>query len=175
DHQIADTVLLGAAILGTVWALTPTVMFALGLTRFRIVVSQEPSAAEPTTDDPDYERRYQQFRELGFLPIGTTIETCWFSNPIRWYRKSLRPLRWLATPDGRFLASFHRLIAAEPVRFGIVTLLSDAGMVRTTCPGVGKHRLEGNRLRIELLNVEPAELLAQHQEHVHAFCQSRNL
>jgi hypothetical protein len=175
DREIADAALLVVAILGTAWVLTPALMFALGLTRFRIVVSQESSAAEPKSDDPDYERRYRQFLELGFLPIGTTIETCWFSNPIRWYRKSLRPLRWLATPDGRFLASFHRLIATEPVRFGIVTLLSENGMVRTTCPGVGKHRLRGNRLRIELPDVEPAELFARHQEHVHDFCQPRGL
>src|SRR5262249_47823461 len=113
DHQIADLVLIVAAVLGTVWVLTPVVMFALGLTRFRILVSEEPSAAEPTSDDVDYERRYRQFRELGFLPIGTTIEICWFSNPIKWYRRSLRPLRWLATSDGRFLVSFHRLIPTE--------------------------------------------------------------
>lgn len=175
DYQIADTLLLIAAILGTAWVLTPTLMFGLGLTRFRIVVSQESSAAEPTSDDTDYGRRYRQFLKLGFHPIGTTIETCWFSNPIKWYRKSLRPLRWLATPDGRYLASFHRLLATEPIRFGIVTLLSENGMVRTTTPGVGKHRLEGNRLRIEMLNVEPAELFARHQEQVDAFCQSRNL
>jgi hypothetical protein len=175
DQTLADAVLLVAAFLGTAWVLTPMVMFALGLTRFRILVSEEPSAAEPTNDDPDYERRYRQFRELGFLPIGTTIETCWFSNPIKWYRQSLRPLRWLATPDGRFLASFHRLLPTEPVRFGIVTLLSDSGMVRTTCPGVGKDRLEGNRLRIEVSRVEPAELFARHQEHVAAFSQSRGL
>src|SRR5262249_16426172 len=116
-----------------------------------------------------------QFRELGFLPIGTTIEICWFSNPIKWYRRSLRPLRWLATSDGRFLVSFHRLIPTEPVRFGIVTLLSENGMVRTTCPGVGKHHLEENRLRIEVPNAEPAELFARHQAHVNAFCQARGL
>src|SRR5262249_54075518 len=136
---------------------------------------EQPTEAEPTDDDPDYERRFQQFLKLDFRPVGTTIETGWFLNPIKWYRKSLRPLRWLATPDGRFLASFHRLVATEPVRFGIVTLLSEEGMVRTTCPGVGKHRLEGNRLRIEVPNVEPAELFARHQEHVASFCQSHGL
>jgi hypothetical protein len=175
DRQIVDTVLLVVAILGAVWVLTPVVMFATGQTRFRILVSEQPDAAEPTDDDADYVRRYQQFRELGFRPVGTTIETCWFINPIKWYRKSLRPLRWLATPDGRYLASFHRLIPTEPVRFGIVTLLSEEGMVRTTCPGVGRHRLEGHRLRIEVPNVEPAELFAQHQEHVASFCQAHGL
>ena len=61
----------------------------------------------------------------------------------------------------------------EPIRFGIVTLLSDSGMVRTTCPGVGKHRLVDNRLRIEIPKAEPAELFARHQEHVDGFCQAR--
>jgi hypothetical protein len=175
DRQIPDIVLLVAATLGAVWVLTPAVMFAMRQTRFRILVSEQSAAAEPTDDDPDYERRYRQFLELGFRPIGTTVETCWFINPIKWYRKSLRPLRWLATPDGRYLASFHRLIATEPVRFGILTLLSEEGMVRTTCPGVGKHRLEGNRLRIEVPNVEPAELFARHQEHVASFCEAHGL
>src|SRR5438094_3155299 len=109
DYPMVDVVLLVGALLGSAWVLTPVVMFALGLTRFRIRVTQEPTMAEPTSDDPDYERRYQQFRELGFVPVGTTIEICWFINPIKWYRQSLRPLRWLATADGRFLASFHRL------------------------------------------------------------------
>ena len=175
DRQIVDTVLFAVAILGAVWVLTPAVMFAMRLTRFRIIVSKEPADAEPTDDDQDYERRYRQFLELGFRPVGTMVETCWFINPIKWYRKSLRPNRWLATPDGRYLASFHRLIATEPVRFGIVTLLSDKGMVHTTCPGVGEDRLEGNRLRIEVPNVEPAELFARHQEHVATFCQAHGL
>lgn len=175
ERQIVDIALLVGAIVGTVWVLTPALMFALGLTRFRILVSEDPKAAEPLGDDPNYELRYRQFLELGFRPVGTTIETCWFINPIKWYRRSIRPLRWLASSDGRFLASFHRLIPTEPVRFGIVTLLTDNGMVRTTCPGVGKQSLVENRLRVEMPNAEPKELFARHQEQVRAFCEQQGL
>ena len=41
--------------------------------------------------------------------------------------------------------------------------------------GVGKNRLEGNRLWIEVPNVEPAELFDQHKQHVNVFCQESGL
>jgi hypothetical protein len=170
DPLITDFLLIAVSVGGAIWVLIPAVMFGLGLTRFRIEVTEEPAGAEPAEDDPDYRRRFQQFAELGFRPVGTTVEICWFMNPIKWYRRSIRPLRWLSSSDGRYLVSFHRLIPTEPIRFGIVTLLTNEGMVRTTCPGVGKNHLEGNRLRIEVPNVEAAELFDRHKEHVQAFC-----
>jgi len=64
-------------------------MFALGFTRVKFLVNDDPAYAEPSADDPDYIRRCRQFRQLGFQPVGTVDETVWFINPIKWYRQSL--------------------------------------------------------------------------------------
>ena len=94
DPLITDFLLIAGGVSGAIWVLVPAVMFGLGFTRFHIEVTDEPAGAEPTEDDPDYRRRFHQFAELGFRPAGTTVEICWFMNPLKWYRKSVRPA-WL--------------------------------------------------------------------------------
>jgi len=174
DSQLLDLLLLCAAIAGAIWVFGPPLMFALGLIRVRFLISEDPAAAEPTADDPNFARRYRQFLALGFQPAGTVNETCWFINPMKWYRRSRQPVRWLAAADGKCFATFHRLVPSEPVRFGVVTLTSEGGHVRTTCPGVGEHRADGKYLKVSLRNVEPAELLAAHRDHVDVFCRQRD-
>ncbi len=130
---------------------------------------------EPRGDDPDYERRYRQFEALGFRPVGTTRETAWFMFPFHWRWRS-RGSRWMRNDDGTMLVSFHRLIADEPLHFGALTLTSGEGLVRTTCPGAGVDSYpEVNFGRFELRNVEPAELVEEHQRNVDAFCREQGL
>src|SRR5262249_11072823 len=128
----------------------------------------DPGAVAPKGDDADYERRYQQFAALGFQPIGTSHETCWFINSHKWYWRS-RGTRWMAKPDGLTLVTFHRMLADEPVRYGAVTVFERGGLVRTACPGAGATIDTDTYLRVEFPDIEPAELLAKHAEHVEAF------
>jgi hypothetical protein len=173
ELSIADILLLALAGLGTLWALIPPVAFLLGATRLHHDVREESALAEPSEADPDYAHRFQQFSELGFRPAGAIVEKGWFINATEWsYQSGVN--RWLAQPDGQAFASFHRL-ADEPVRFGLFTVLSDGGMVRTTCPGAGLQTMEGNWLRVEVQNVEPAELLERHRKNVELFCSKRGL
>jgi hypothetical protein len=173
---VGDVVLYVIAALALVWALVPAVAFALGGARVRKELRRDPARAEPRADDPDHARRYQQFWELGFRPVGVTRETCWFMNATRWYWHSLEWSYWMQRPDDGMLVSFHRLLPDEPVRFGVVTLFDDGGLVRTTCPGVrsGMRQDAENSLRFELKNVEPAELVAKHEVHVAAFASASN-
>ena len=173
---MGDVVLYVIAALALVWVLVPAVVFSLGGARLRKALHRDPARAEPRADDPDHARRFQQFTELGFRPVGVTRETCWFMNPTKWYWHALDWSRWMELPDGRMLVSFHRLLASEPVRFGVVTLFDDGGLVRTTCPGIGRgmKQVTKNALRFELKNVEPAELVAKHEEHVAAFVAAGN-
>lgn len=173
--SLVDCLLMAAAIVGGLYVLIPPLMFALGLTRVRIEAHLRPDEAQPLGDDPDYAKRYQEFAALGFTPVGTTVEHVWFLNPLRWYRKSHQPLRWMISREGPFLASFHRLIPDEPVRFSVATLTSDGGKVRTTCPGAGASRLDGNSLTVVMKNVTPAELLANHSRQLEEFCRQRNV
>ena len=173
---MGDVVLYVIVALALVWVLVPAVAFGLGGARLRKELHRDPARAEPRADDPDHARRFQQFREIGFRPVGVTRETCWFMNPIKWYWHALDWSRWMELPDGKMLVSFHRLLASEPVRFGVVTLFEDGGLVRTTCPGTGSGMKQDtkNALRFELKNVEPAELVAKHEEHVAAFASAGN-
>ena len=173
--SLVDCLLIAAAVAGGLYVLIPPLMFALGLTRVRVEVQLRPEEAHPLGDDPDYAKRYQEFAALGFMPVGTTVEHVWFMNPLKWYRKSRQPLRWMTSREGPFLASFHRLIADEPVRFSVATLTSDGGKVRTTCPGAGGSRLDGNSLTVVMKNVTPAELLASHARQLEEFCRQRHV
>ena len=174
--RTGDVVLYVLAALALVWVLVPAVVFSLGGARLRKALHRDSARAEPRADDPDHARRFQQFTELGFRPVGVTRETCWFMSPTKWYWHALDWSRWMELPDGRMLVSFHRLLASEPVRFGVVTLFDDGGLVRTTCPGIGRgmKQVTKNALRFELKNVEPAELVAKHEEHVAAFAAAGN-
>src|SRR5262245_20450905 len=90
-----------AAILVVGWVLVPPIMYALGVMRLKHVVREEPASAEPQVGDPDYERRYRQFRELGFVPAGITIESGWFMSPFDWHWRTVEACRWLVSADGR--------------------------------------------------------------------------
>jgi hypothetical protein len=173
---MGDVVLYVIAAGALVWVLVPAVAFAMGGARSRRELHRDPARAEPRPDDPDHARRFRQFWELGFRPVGVTRETCWFMNPIRWYWRSLDWLRWMQRPDDGMLVSFHRLLASEPIRFGVVTLFDDGGLVRTTCPGVrqGMRSVTANFLVFELKSVEPAELVSRHEVHVAGFASTSN-
>lgn len=149
------------------WIMIPPIMFALGRMRLRCEVREDPASAEPQVGDPDYERRYRQFRELGFLPIGITFESAWFLTVFKWHWRSLEGSRFLVSADGRTFVSFHRQIREEPVRFGATTVFEGDALVRTACPGIVSI-LADYRL-YALRKVEPAALLDAHADYVESF------
>ena len=132
-------------------------------------VREDPARAQPPAGDADYERRSAQFRELGFVPAGISMESAWFLTPFKWYWRTLEGERWFVSPDGRTFVTLNRLIREEPVRFGACTIFDGDAIVRTSCPGAGIATTSGNYRRHELRKVDPAALLAAHAEHVEAF------
>jgi hypothetical protein len=156
--------------------MVPILCFSLGVGGLRNENVEDPRLVEPGGDDPDYERRYRQFLALGFRPVGFTRASGWFAFPTKWRWRSLQGQRWMATPDGKTFALFHRLIAAEPVRITVMTLNDGDGFVSTVCPGMGVTLDRGsNHGRFELRGVEPEELVAKHRENVEYFCAQRGL
>lgn len=172
---IPDFLLVIGAAAALIWVLVPRLMFGMGLLRLQNLINERPEDAAPGPDDADGTRRYRQFLELGFRPLGTVEESCWFINPIKWHWRASGPVRYLATPDGRKLASLHRMIPEEPICFGVMTLLSGEGMVSTTCPGAGPLPSEFRVLRVQLHGVEPEELVRHHDEQVASFCAKNGL
>src|SRR3954468_4059214 len=169
--DVGQVLLALLAVAALVKVVVPPLMFRMGLLRLRVRVDDDPASAEPRGDDPRYGQRFEQFEALGFRPLGTTYETCWFITPFDWLWRS-RPIHWMTMPDQRTLASFHRLIDEEPVRFSAVTILEGGAMVRTTCPGTGRHQppLLDSYRRVQLRGVDPTELVSRHQAEVAAFC-----
>jgi hypothetical protein len=157
--------------------LGPAVAFALFGARLSKESLADPKLAEPPANDENYRRRFEQFAELGFRPLGTSIERCWFMSPIKFHWRSLQGNRWLGMSDNQTFVSFHRLEPDEPVRFGAVTFFDGGSLVRTTCPGVlgtTTEKVPGYR-RVELTGVEPEQLLARHRQEVEAFAKERSL
>jgi hypothetical protein len=165
-------VLYTIAVAAAIWIVVPAVAYSMGWTTLRSRAVRDRAAVEPKGADPDYERRYRQFEALGFQPVGTSRETCWFINNHKWYWKS-RGTRWMTMPDGKMLVSFHRMLGDEPVRFGVVTVFERGGLVRTTCPGAGATHDSDTYLRVEFPSIEPEDLIAKHKEHVEAFSRRR--
>lgn len=161
--------LAAAAVLALVWVLTPAIAFGLGLLRVRVKAWPDPAAAEPTADDPDYRRLFEQFVALGFRPAGRSTEVCWFINPVEWRWESFGGIRWMTAADSKTLISFHRIVRGDPLRFGAVTVFEGGGFVRTASPGAGVNQQELTHLRMEVGKVEPAELIAKHEIHVMGF------
>ena len=173
---MGDVLLVAIAGLIVLWILTPPLMHVLRVTKLQYESWPEPFRAEPSAADPAYTTRFEQFAQLGFRPVGTSREAKWFFSPLHWRWSSVEPQRWLAHPNGHTFASFHRLLPGEPIRFGIVTFLSNGGRVRTTCPGTGYPSpvIEGSLLTA-LTRVDPSELWTEHQRFVDDFCAARDL
>ena len=169
---VRDVVLYAAAIAAAVAILTPVIMVSLRLCWLRVDVVPG-IGAEPAGDDPDYQRRYRQFAELGFEPAGATRESCWFIAAFHWYWRAHDVQRWMTAPDGKTLATLTRMVAVEPVRFTLKSVFEGGAFVATTCPGAGVGRETEAYLYAEYQNLEPAELLAKHREHTDAFAQRR--
>jgi len=169
---LGDMVLYAIALVAAVVILTPVLMVLVGFARVAVHVTPGV-AVEPTGDDPDYQRRYQQFVELGFQPAGVTRETCWFIAAFHWYWRSHDYQRWMTAPDGKTLVTLYRMVAVEPVRFTLKSVCEGGAVVSTTCPGAGIGSDSEAYLRVEYQNLEPAELLAKHRAHVDAFELSR--
>ena len=171
-----DRLLCAAAALGLIWMLGPLLMATLGLHPLRVAVVEDPAGVEPRVGDMSYRTRYGQFVALGYRPLGTTLETTWWSTPLRWVRRTLQGQRWLAAPDERTFVEMHRIVPEEPVRFGAVTLFEGGGLLRTTSPGAGLSGDLGPRYRRhEVQNVDAADLLGRHQKNVAAFAQELGL
>jgi hypothetical protein len=174
--QALDPVVYTVAVVGLIWMLVPGVMKTLNLFFVSSTVHEDPELAQPTAGDDSYRRGFEQLLARGFRPVGMTRETAWFHTPFRWRRRSLQGQRCLLSPDGRVLLAFYRLIPEEPVRFSAITLLEGGGLVRTACPGAGVARdASARHRRVELKGVEPAEILALHDDAVASFCRERNL
>jgi hypothetical protein len=155
------------------WILVPALMHALRVTELQVAFSEDPAHALPSAADSSCASRFTQFAALGFVPVGTQDEWCWFFNPLRWRWRALAPQLWMAHPSGYDFATLHRLTPEEPVRFSVVTFLSNGGRVRTTCPGTGlPSPVQPGSLRTELTRVEPADLCAKHERQLDDFCDS---
>ena len=105
----AGYVVVALVLVISVLGFVPATMFTFGLWWLHGDVFEDPARAEPGGDDPDYERRFREFEALGFRPVGITNEAGWFISPLSWFRQSLHGTRWMRTPDGLMLATFHRL------------------------------------------------------------------
>ena len=177
SSETASLTLTVVAAIASVAILGPAAAFALFGARLSKEILADPKLVEPPANDENYRRRFEQFAALGFLPLGTSIDRCWFMNPIKFYWRSLQGNRWLGMNDNQTFASFHRLEPDEPVRFGAVTFFEGGSLVRTTCPGVlgtTTEKVSGYR-RVELTGVEPEQLLARHRQEVEAFARERSV
>jgi hypothetical protein len=160
----------------TIWILGPAVAILLGRRRIDVDVHPEPALSRPYPEDADGLRRYDEFVELGFRPIGWTSEHARFLTPLNWNWRSIQGARWLASPDNSTFVSLYRVVEDEPVRFCATTLLDGDGSWGTMYPGAAVDlKQHGNHGRVEVRSVGPAELLARHGEHVESFRRERGL
>ena len=156
------------ATIAAVWILGPAVGFALGIGEYKTEVDDDPRAAQPRGKDPVYERKYRELTELGFVPLGRTVETKWFFTPLHWHWRS-NGSRWLTSPDRKTLVSLGRVAGANPLRVRANAFV-EGGVVQVVAPAVGVEHDNGVDLRDEIEDdVEPAKLLDRHRQVLKTF------
>ncbi len=172
EMDLLDQLLWAAAVLGLVGVLTPLVFTLCGGTVLCITAEEDPAAAEPADDDPDYRRRYGQLRDLGFRPVGVVTERAWFFL-FHWFWSARH--RCLATPDGKCFAALCRLDRGEALRINLTTFTTGGGVVRTAAPGAGVQYHSECSVRTEFQGLEPDALLARHRECVDLFTRQQGV
>jgi hypothetical protein len=160
--------LWGLAVLALAWTLTPAVGFALGRTRIDAEVIDDPAAPEPRQADPDYGRVVRAFIELGFRPVGRVIESARFFSPLQLHWRS-QGENWLVSKDGRTFVAIFKPRGRDAWMFAAKTAFAGSGYVSTVTSMAGLQVLSGDQWRVEVGDVEPRELIAEHQRNVEEF------
>jgi hypothetical protein len=162
--QLSDetlTILWLGAGAAAMWMLLPAVLNALGLTLRRSVIEDNPTAAEPTGDDAEYEDLVGQLRQLGFEPVGRRTTTCWLFLH-HWYRKF--ESRVFAAREGDCIALTYKLRTWDPWRLCFATAFSDGAIVETANQMANFRIDEPDHLRWGLVTPDRGLLLKRHRE-----------
>ncbi len=161
DLWSIDGVLWSFAAVGTIWALVPPVVTALGLYRAGATAAADTPTAQPPEGDREYRKKYRELAELGFRPVGVLTERYWLFA-FHWYKEF--PSRCLASADNTCYASLYRFFDG-PVRVKFDSSLSDGFIVRTVMGEDWQDRDERWQ-RTEVPTKSVVELFEQHKQHV---------
>jgi hypothetical protein len=159
DLWSIDGVLWSLAAVGTIWALVPPVVTALGLYRASATAREDTQAAPPSEDGREYLQKYRELSELGFRPVGLLTEHYWLFA-FHWYKEFSS--RCLATADNTYYASLYRFFDG-PVRVKFDSFLSDGFIVRTVM-GEDCQDRDDRWVRTEVPTKSVIELFEQHKQ-----------
>ena len=111
---------------------------------------------------------------MGFRRVGRIVESAWFFSPLRWHWRS-QGSTWLVAKDGKTFVSVFKPRGRDRWMTSAMTLFSGGGYVDTISSKAGLQVLSGDQWRVELGDVEPAELIAEHQRSVDDFGRERGV
>lgn len=175
QSQVGLVVLWIVAGLSTLWVLGPLVLFLTPLRKLEKDVFDDPRQAEAHDGDPDFERRIDELKALGFAPIGKTRERSRFFTPLHWNRV-FNGCRWFASPDRRVFVEIHRLASGHPQRMSANTTFEGGGLLVTSTAPTGMGGEIGDRYRrVEIGDETVAELVREHEGHVSEFSREAGL
>jgi hypothetical protein len=168
EAPVVVALLWGLALLALAWSLLPAVGFALGLTRIDAEVIEDPAAPEPRQADPDYGRTLRAFTDMGFRPVGRVIEHARFFSPLqlRWRSQGEN---WLVSKDGQTFVSIFKPRGRDAWMASVKTSFVGGGYLQTVTSRAGLQVLSGKQWRVEVGDIEPPELIAEHRRNVDEF------
>jgi hypothetical protein len=172
-EPVIQILLWGAALLAGAWVLVPALGFVIQPARVRDEALADPEASEPHALDPAYVSAARAFAEMGFRPAGRIAVSMWFPSPVRLRSRAEGPA-WMAS-DGKIVASMFYIPGQRRWVTGAATLFAAGGYLETGAftPRSEFTMLTGDQRRMEMDEVEPAELIAAHQRHVDDFARER--
>ena len=162
---LVETLLWAVAGLATFWIVVPSLVFLVRRGRVDLqveVVDEDPARAKPEANNRAYEAKFRALVALGFRPVGLTSEKATFLSPLHWSWRS-HGMRWLVSPDRTIYFGLFRVAGGGPWRSCAVTLFERDGFLETACSKAGTKVPDGDQRRMEIEEVEPAELVARHQ------------
>jgi hypothetical protein len=151
DDEYLSVVLASVAVALAVWVCWPHLLVALGLSRFQNGIQGGPGSLDPGDKEEDYQDKYFQLVDLGFLPLG-----------IHWARNGSA----LATATYVFGSPNQPMMAALSLRshtLSLLTAFADNLFLQTLDRETRLWQSSSYRLQ-GLADVPLREVIATHQK-----------
>lgn len=161
--EVVDIALLAVGGTALCLFLLPIGISSLGSSIIRFAPFPGTDGVEPDGTDPEYAKAFEEWKSLGFRPLGRIRERTWFNG--HEFHKTFW-VRALQGSDGDLLATVYRMFPGSELRYSVASITDRNALIQTAMPGVGETVDRPDYYRKECSDRPFSGLLAAHRETV---------
>lgn len=161
--EVVDLALLAVGGTALCFFLLPIAVSWFGWSTIRFTPFPGPTGGEPDGSDLEYAKEFDEWKSLGFRPLGRIRERSWFNG--HEFRKTF----WVQVfqgSDSHLLATVYRMFPGSELRYSVASITDRNAMIQTAMPGVGEAVDRPDYFRKECSDRPLSGLLAAHRETV---------